>query len=310
MVNRKYRYIVLGSGMGECIAHWLLGQSDTEHVTITDLRREKAEKTARRLKEMTQSQCWSTSFNVDRVLDMKMLEFYDVVVSALPAKCNLPIVKTVIAHNIHYVDLGGVLDITQKIFALQEDKPINVSIVPDCGVMPGLGMILAKKLIYLLGQVDNLKIIVGGMPQKPVPPLFYKGVYLIEGLKHICFDEAFVIKGGQIVATPPLSDYSQIIVPGLSRFSPQGKGEVEIFNTAGGSLTPWTFKKLGVNNFSEQTARWPEFVNFVKDVDVLVEKPFTQSAGYIALLVGANVVVVAGLLGLVAKLLIAKPPTM
>lgn len=266
MGNRKYRYVVLGTGMGECIAHWLLGQPDTEWVTITDLDYEKAKKIANQLREMTQSQCWSTQFNTAWMQELKILEYCDVVISALPAKCNLPIVKAAIANNVHYVDLGGVLEVTKNIFALKENHPINVSVVPDCGVMPGLGMILAKKLIYLLGQVDNLKIVVGGMPQKPTPPLFYQGVYSIEGLKHICFDDVFIIRDGQIMATPPFSDYSQVLVSALSRFSPRGRGEIEIFNTAGSSLTPWIFKKLGVKNFSEQTARWPGFVNFIKDI--------------------------------------------
>src|SRR3989344_3655724 len=80
----------------------------------------------------------------------------------------------------------------------------------------------------------------------------------------------FIIKGflmnGAIKYFPPFSGYEKIYVPELKQFSERFDGSIEAFTTAGASIAPWTFKRMGVGNFLEKTVRWPGFVDFVKDI--------------------------------------------
>ena len=58
----------------------------------------------------------------------------------------------------------------------------GVTVVPDCGVAPGMVNILAEYGIRQLDTVDSVRIYVGGLPQNPEPPLNYQIVYSLEGV--------------------------------------------------------------------------------------------------------------------------------
>jgi lysine 6-dehydrogenase len=143
---------------------------------------------------------------------------------------------------------------------------MSVSVVPDCGLMPGLGVVIAKKLMQDLGGADSLEILVGGLPQKPQPPTFYQKVFHPEGLKHICYDMAPIVSDGKVVFVKPFHGYRQLDVYELERFSTKFNGHIEAFVTAGASLAADSFRGWGVKNFAEKTVRWPGFVEFFKNI--------------------------------------------
>ena len=58
----------------------------------------------------------------------------------------------------------------------------GVSVVPDCGLAPGLVNIVAQFGISQLDAVDAVRLYVGGLPQHPKPPLNYQVVYSLEGV--------------------------------------------------------------------------------------------------------------------------------
>ena len=58
----------------------------------------------------------------------------------------------------------------------------DITVVPDCGLAPGMVNILAEYGIRQLDTVDSVKIFVGGLPQHPEPPLNYQIVYSLEGV--------------------------------------------------------------------------------------------------------------------------------
>lgn len=74
------------------------------------------------------------------------------VVSAVPYRLNLALAREAI------VSLDPVA------------KRNNVSLIPDAGLQPGLGNILAGELYRRLGGAEVLRVLVGGLPQKPEAP--------------------------------------------------------------------------------------------------------------------------------------------
>src|SRR3989338_2058060 len=271
-----YSYLVLGTGMGRAIAHCLASQPDTTAVVIGDVNTEKARSIAGQIVDNFSVGCGSIKFDANDPNSLKNTRGFDVVISALPARYNLSLAESSIRQGMHFCDLGGVLPVTIGMKGGLDfmARKRGVSVVPDCGLMPGLGVMIARKLVYesLQDEPDlnahrEVAIYVGGLPQKPVGPLHYQKMFSLEGLEHLCYDEAVVIQNGRTVFVPPLSGYELLIIDELKLFSKDFDGMVEAFVTSGASLAPWSFRELGVTSLCEKTVRWPGFVEFVQSVD-------------------------------------------
>ena len=271
-----YSYLVLGTGMGRAIAHCLASQPDTTVIVIGDVNMDKARSIAGQIVDNFSVGCGSIKFDANDPNSLKNTRGFDVVISALPARYNLSLAEASIRQGMHFCDLGGVLPVTIGMKGGLDfmARKSGVSVVPDCGLMPGLGVMIARKLVYetLQDEPDlnaprEVEIYVGGLPQKPVGPLHYQKMFSLEGLGHLCYDEAAVIKNGSMVFVPPRSDYELLTIEELKPFSKHFDGMVEAFVTSGASLAPWSFQELGVTSLYEKTVRWPGFVEFVQGVD-------------------------------------------
>lgn len=273
-----YSYLVLGTGMGRAIAHCLASQPDTTSIVIGDVNTEKARSIAGQIVDNFSVGCGSIKFDANDPNSLKNTRGFDVVISALPARYNLSLAEASIRQGMHFCDLGGVLPVTIGMkggldFMAQKR---GVSIVPDCGLMPGLGVMIARQMVNdsIIAAPESsyrdVMIYVGGLPQKPRPPIYYQRMFSLEGLKHLCYDDAPILNEGRVVFVPPFTGHSFMEVKVLAEFSPEENGAknglVETFITAGASLAPWNFRKLGVSSFSEMTVRWPGFVRMVSEV--------------------------------------------
>ena len=263
------KYLVLGTGVGKAIAYALLKNPDN-FVAIADFDFEVARAARDSLRQMLgqdKCNCIPIEFRAGITSAIPLFKYFDVVISALPAKYNLELAEAAIQANTHFCDLGGVVEVTKQMLELNRKYPnMPVSIVPDCGVMPGLGIIIAKKLMHDLRGADSIEILVGGLPQKPRPPTYYQIAFHPEGLKHICYDPAPILSGGKVELVKPFHDYGQLDVPELRKFSDKFNGRIESFVTAGASLAADSFRKWGVKEFSEKTVRWPGFVDFFRNI--------------------------------------------
>ncbi|MBM4182941.1 MAG: saccharopine dehydrogenase, partial [Gemmatimonadetes bacterium] len=106
----------------------------------------------------------------------------DAVACALPYYFNAPMTRLAIECGVHFCDLGGNTDIVDKQVAMgPEAEAAGVSVVPDCGLAPGMVNILAQGGIDGMDSVDSVRMLVGGLPQNPRPPLNYQVVYSLEG---------------------------------------------------------------------------------------------------------------------------------
>jgi lysine 6-dehydrogenase len=269
-----FRYLVLGTGMGRAIAHCLAGHSDTSTIAIGDVNTEKAREVAGYIARNFPVPCGSIRFDANDADPLRDRQGFDVVISALPARYNLNLAESAIRRGMHFCDLGGVLPVTLGMRGLNSMARKNgISVVPDCGLMPGLGVMIARKLVQdSLAQEPDRKaprdvvIYVGGLPQKPAGPIHYQRMFSLEGLKHLCYDDAAVIRNGRAKFVPPLSGYELLKVDRLKPFSKHFDGMVEAFITAGAGLAPWSFRDLGVTSLCEKTVRWPGFIGFVQSV--------------------------------------------
>jgi lysine 6-dehydrogenase len=171
--------------------------------------------------------------------------------SALPYYFNYDMAVGAVDAGVHFCDLGGNTDIVFQQKTLQERACADeLSIIPDCGLAPGMVNILAEYGIRRLDEVDAVRIYVGGLPQRPEPPLNYQIVYSLEGVLDYYTTLSWVVRGGKRTRVKALSEREAV------QFA-EPIGTLEAFHTAGG-LSTMAFRYEGrIPTMEYKTLRYP-----------------------------------------------------
>src|SRR6058998_1706471 len=247
------RMLVLGSGLqGSACAYDLLQQREVEKVTVADLR---PERLPGFLRPLVGKRLAVVKLDVqDGVALRPALHGHDAVLSALPYYFNLDVARAAVGVGLHCADLGGNTEIVFNQKKLDREACArNVSIIPDCGLAPGMVNIIAAEGIRRVGDADSVKIFVGGLPQKPEPPLNYQIVYSLEGALDYYTTPSWVLREGRPERVDALSELEDVEFP-----SPVGT--LEAFHTGGGiSTMPWAYRGK-VRTMEYKTLRYPGHV--------------------------------------------------
>jgi lysine 6-dehydrogenase len=118
--------------------------------------------------------------------------------------------------------------------------------------------ILAEYAIQQLDTVETLRIYVGGLPQKPEPPLNYQIVYSLEGVLDYYTTLSWVLRDGKRTQVKALSEIEPVNFKTL--------GELEGFHTAGG-LSTMAFRYEGkIPTMEYKTLRYPGHAKIMEAV--------------------------------------------
>lgn len=253
------RILLLGAGMmARAIAYSLAGKRELGSVVVADREVSRAEEIARFVGD---GRLLPAELDVrDASALRRALDGTTVVVSAVPYFHNLALAEAAVEAGAHFCDLGGNNYIVAAELALDSQaRAREVTVIPDCGLAPGLVNILAADVIRGFDAVDSVEIRVGGLPQKPRPPLDYEIVFSPHGLINEYMEMATVIEDGRVAEVPSLTDCEPIAFP--PHFP-----RLEAFHTSGGSSTlPQTL--LGrVRNLNYKTIRYPGHAEKVKAI--------------------------------------------
>lgn len=179
-----------------------------------------------------------------------VLNEVDVTLSAVPYYHNLRISKACIQAGSSLCDMGGHTETTKKQLKFHaEAKEAGVSIVPDCGMGPGLNITLAAFVKDQFDDPREIYIYDGGLPQNPVPPWNYALTFHINGLTNEMNGWAQCIRDGKVTPVETLTE------PEFIEIEPVGKLEADI--TSGGlSTSPWSFEEE-LTRYENKTLRYP-----------------------------------------------------
>jgi lysine 6-dehydrogenase len=182
------------------------------------------------------------------------------VLSAAPYYFNLDLARAAVKAGAHFADLGGNTDIVFQQRALHDEAvKRKVSVMPDCGLAPGMVNILAAEGIRRLDETDSVKIFVGGLPQHPEPPLNYMVVYSLEGTFDYYTSPSWVLRDGKRMRVDALSEIEHVVFP-------EPIGKLEAFHTGGGiSTLPFTWEGK-VRTMEYKTLRYPGHVAIMKPI--------------------------------------------
>lgn len=226
---------------------------DAEEVILADKDPKRAKRAAARVNSLTGKEI-AKSATVDASDQKALIELIkgsDVLLSAVPYHLNLTVAKAAIEAGTSMCDLGGNTEVVFEQLKLdQEAKRAGITIIPDCGLMPGMGNTLAVYGMSKMAKCSEVRIYCGGLPQNPKPPLDYKLVFSIEGLTNEYFGKAYILRDGKVTQIDTFTELEEIEFP-------PPVGRCEAFITSGGTSTcPWTFEGK-VERYEYKTVRYP-----------------------------------------------------
>ena len=179
-----------------------------------------------------------------------LLSGAQVVLSSVPYFLNLGITEAAIAAGASLCDLGGNTDVVWS--QLERDaaaRQAGVSVVPDCGMGPGLVNHMGVYVMELLDETREVYLYDGGLPQDPKEPWRYQLTFHVNGLTNEYDAEATFIRGGKLVQVPTFAELETLEFPPL--------GTLEAFVISGcASTSPHTF--LGrLERYENKVLRYP-----------------------------------------------------
>lgn len=258
------RMLVLGAGLqGSACAYDLLQNAEISEVRLADLR---IDHLPEFLAPYTAAggakpRLIPTPLDVrDREAVHALMRQSDAVMSAIPYYFNFELARAAVEAGVHFCDLGGNTDIVFQQKGLGEAAAAKgITVVPDCGVAPGMVNILAQHGIEQLDEVRAVRIFVGGLPQQPEPPLNYQIVYSLEGVLDYYTTLSWVLRDGKRTQVKALSEREPV------RFDAP-LGELEAFHSAGG-LSTMAFRYEGkVPTMEYKTLRYPGHAHIMEAV--------------------------------------------
>ena len=249
-----YSYAVLGAGrQGTAAAYDMARWGEAKRVLLADRDLAIAEHAAHRVNHLIGSKV-AEAAQVE-VTDMAALEHVlrgvDAFISAVPYYYNLDITRVAVKVKASMCDLGGNTDIVRQQHAFNAvARKQGISIIPDCGQVPGLGSSLTVYTMGLLDEATDVYMWDGGIPQNPQPPFNYLLTFHIAGLTNEYAEPAIFLRDGKVTQVEPMTELEAV------EFS-DSVGTLEAFVAGGGTSTmPWTFEGK-LRTLQNLTLRYP-----------------------------------------------------
>lgn len=247
------KVLVVGSGkVGSEIARDLARSSEVDSVTVADAQ-------SRNLKNVRGNEKIGT-----RRLDISQrkplldaMRHVDLICGALPGRLGFQLMTYAVEAHRDLVDISYTPENPFKLHSKARDQE-NI-IVPQCGVAPGFTNMCVGDASRRLGTITKVRVFVGGLPQKPTPPLNYRIVFSLEDVINEYSRPARIIEAGKEKMVDALSGRGFLNFPGV--------GRLEYFITDGLGSLPRSFPKA--REMFEYTLRYPGHAEMMDTLRIL-----------------------------------------
>lgn len=262
---RDHRYVVLGCGrQGTAAAYDLAIHGDAREIVFADadLARAKVAVGWVRGRLPTHGRPVAlTAMHGDAAAPatiVQLLRGADAAISAVPYRYNLDVTRAAIEAGVSLCDLGGHPDTTKQQLELAGlARRAGMTVVPDCGQAPGMATSLMVAGLEMVAEPAKLDVWDGGLPLDPLPPLYYRLTFAIEGLTNEYDGPCYNIRNGEVVALEALTEEQMVEFP-------PPLGRLEAFVASGtGSTVPWTFQAV-LEEFTSRVVRHPGHLAVMK----------------------------------------------
>src|SRR3989475_2636987 len=249
------KILVVGRGqVGSEIVRDLAGSNEVDSVVAIDASSQNLKQLRKRvpirLQTVRLSILQKTQFH-------NLLEKVDLVCGALPGRLGFDLMTETVKSGKDTVDISYT---PRDAFLLQRRaKDAGCRVVPQCGVAPGFTNMCVGDASRRMERMNSVEIFVGGLPEKPQPPLNYRIVFSLEDVVNEYSRPVQVIEEGERKKVEALSGRGLTSVPGVWK--------LEYCLTDGLGSLPRSYPKT--REMHEFTLRYPGHVDMMQTLRVL-----------------------------------------
>ena len=237
--------------MGPAIAKDLVKGDVVDHLVVADIAKDKLLQLE---KEVNKKNLTTTIVDVrdqEELVSYIKKEGFDCVINSLPHAFSVSSIKAGIAAGVDVVDLAFE---PPQLELDDAAKKAGVTVVPACGMDPGITNVLTGIGVSMLDTAEEIHIIAGGIPDKPYPPLDHKILFRLESLWMEYIEPSLAIRKGKKVQLETLSEIETAEFPGV--------GTLEAAITPTLASMPYTI--TGVKEMDCKCPRWPGHYDKIK----------------------------------------------
>jgi lysine 6-dehydrogenase len=253
-MSNGYQYVVLGAGrQGTAAAYDMARWGNADRVKLADQDPKAAHQAADRVNSlMGKLVAEPAVVDVrDHEAINKLFSGVNACLSAVPYYFNLAITRLAIQAGVNMCDLGGNTDIARQQHQLSDSAKANgVSVIPNCGQVPGMGTSLSVYAIEMLDEAVDVLMWDGGLPQNPKPPFNYLLTFHVAGLTNEYAEPGMFLRNWKVTEVEPMTEMETVDFP-------PPIGQLEAFVAGGGTDTmPWTYEGK-IRTLQNLTLRYP-----------------------------------------------------
>jgi saccharopine dehydrogenase-like NADP-dependent oxidoreductase len=144
-------------------------------------------------------------------LASKMDEKFDVVLDFLPPQCIRTVAEAAIKSGVNLVNTNYAYDILDLDHAAKEK---GIAIVPECGLDPGIDLIIYKYSLKYFDEVSKLNSYCGGIPEKAAcdNPLNYKISWNIDAVLKSQMRDAMLMANSERIYVPAKDQHKNAFI--------------------------------------------------------------------------------------------------
>src|SRR5712692_7460050 len=222
--------LVVGCGkVGSEIARDLASAKEFSEIVVADA----ITNNLNRVKKVPKLRTVKASLG-QKALMRRLMGEADVLCGALPGRIGFELLEQAVDEGKDIVDISY----TPKNPLLLHRKAVKngCAVVPQCGVAPGFTNMCVGDSSGKLDRMNKVRIFVGGVPQKPQPPLNYRVVFSLDDVINEYTRPVRIIENRKIKTVEPLTGRGLLNFPGL--------GTLEYFLTDGLGTLPNSFPQV------------------------------------------------------------------
>ena len=253
------KYVVFGAGrMGRAVLWHLLMSPSTTSVKVVDA----SQNTLNNITKEVLAEKLGHKVSVEKTDGFPPYDSYvhseNVCIATAGYKSYVELTKACIKKGVSMVDLGGNRDVVLAQKELNDQaKAAGVTIVPDCGLAPGMIGILGMHAFQVLQHHKctdiDVNMRVGGLPMNPDPknPFKYTLTWSPDGLINEYQIPADELRNNQLIKVEALTECEEVRIN-----TPWNKVEFEAFVTGGGSSNLPELLQGKARNVNYKTLRY------------------------------------------------------
>jgi len=197
----------------------------------------------------------------------------DIIIDLLPNDFTNQVYEVALKSRVSLVNTNYIHD---PQFLNQKAASAGIAIMPECGLDPGIDLVIYKDARAKFDSLTTIYSYCGGFPEKKActNPLNYKVSWIWRGVLSSTKRDGRIIKDGRIVEVPGSRQHDEAYVheiefPGLGTLEAFPNGDAVAFTDKLGITK-------GIINTGRYSLRWPGWSSFwrpLKELGFLDEKP-------------------------------------